>query len=130
MGVLSELKLKNTCKKEGRMEEYEDYRKVLENLKSNITMYRETVNKATERFADVKQEFSENTEEYINAKNEVNKWKQVLEEHELQLKFIRPNSQEDIDYRNKQYDNFTDELRSVLSSNLDMRFHGTSIYFA
>lgn len=130
MGMLKELKLKNTCKKEGRMDEYVSYSKRLEDIKTDIIMYRENMSKATEKLANIQKNFHENTKEYIDAKNKVNEWKQALEERELELKFIRPNSQEDIDYRNRQYDNFTDELQSVLSSNLDMRFHGTSIYFA
>lgn len=46
------------------------------------------------------------------------------------MKFIRPNTQEDIEYRKKQCRKFIINLKEVLSGNLDLRFHGTSIYLA
>lgn len=130
MGKFKEMRLKNKCKKEGRIEEYELYKKCIESLKLNIIMYRKTLNNAIEKFSNINQRAPKDSEEYKEAKDEVYRWKQVLEECELELKFIRPNSQKDIDYRNNQYENFSYQLQEVLSPDFDLRFHGTTIYFA
>ena len=46
------------------------------------------------------------------------------------MEFLRPNFQEDIDYRENQLKTFIPRLKQVISPNLDLRFHGTPIYFA
>lgn len=113
MGRLEELKLKNICQKEGRMKEYEYYRICKESIKRNIDMYQKYVEDPTKI-------------------NEISRWKQALEETKLKLKFVRPNKKEDIAYRQNQLNDnkFVNELQSVVPSDLDLRFHGTPIYFA
>lgn len=130
MRVFDKFKLWYNCKTTGRMEDYEMYKKQLEQNKSNINLYTKSLNEAQEKFDKIKLSCFKDSREYINAKNEVNRWKYNLDESKLVSKFIRPNSNQDIDYRNNQYENFSNNLRSVLSDNLDLRFHGTPIYFA
>lgn len=112
------------------MSEYKEYKMMLEGEKRDINRYSKYLSDATQKFANIQQKFSENSKEYINARDEMQRWKQTLDEAKLALKFIRPNSQKDIEYRNKQCDSFANNLQSVLSTNLDLRFHGTPIYFA
>lgn len=130
MGIISEFRLKNSCKKEGRIKEYEEYKKCIESLESDIVRYTRYLNDATNKFADIKQRFTENSKEYNNAKDEVYRWQHTLEERKLELKFVRPNSQQDIEYRENECKNFVNKLQKIISPNLDLRFHGTPIYFA
>ncbi len=130
MGKLDELKLKNICKKEGRMQEYIDYREEIIRINRDINLYSGYLSDATEKFQSIQQKFPENSKEYNNARDEFYRWKQTLEETKLKLKFVRPNSQQDIEYRKSLTKDFVDRLESVISPNLDLRFHGTPIYFA
>ncbi len=50
--------------------------------------------------------------------------------YEQELFFLRPRQQEDIEYRNRQYNNFADEIRKLTSQNIPLRFHGCPIYTA
>lgn len=130
MGIFNKLRVWYDCKTSNRTEEYKAYKKNVERLESEIAMYQKTLNNAIANFTSAKQKFSEDSKEYQDMKNEVYKWKQTLEDRQLQLEFVRPNTQQDIDYRNKQYEDFPDELKAVLSPDFDLRFHGTSIYYA
>lgn len=119
-----------TCKIKGRMQEYRDYIQCLETKQKEIKMYTRFLNDAIDRFSATEKMYEEGSKEYINAKNDINKWKYTLNEAKLALKFIRPNMPEDIEYRDHQYDNFVTNLEEVISPDFDLRFHGTSIYFA
>lgn len=130
MGIFNELKTLYSCKKSGRMEEYDAYKKELELKKTDMNRFGKNITDSTQRVTDFKQKFSEDSKEYINAVKDMQRWKYELDKAKLELKFIRPNLQQDVEYRNKQYETFTDELQSVLSPNFDLRFHGTPIYFA
>lgn len=130
MGLLKNLKTWCSCQINGKSKEYEDYKFELNSKKSDIIRFEKYLEDAAKRFSVIKQKYPENSKEYINSKNEMYRWKQTLDEANLTLGFIRPNSQEDIDYRNKQCETFPSNLQSVLSPNLDLRFHGTPIYFA
>lgn len=130
MGRLDKIKLWYECRKSGRKEEYENYKNALERNRSDINRFKGYISDATQKFENIKRKFSEGSKEYVEAKYEVFRWQHSLDEAELSMKFIRPNSQEDIDYRNYQCENFVEQLQSVISPNLDLRFHGTPIYFA
>lgn len=130
MNKFEMLKIKRECKKTGRMQEYREYLSYAETVKSDIVRYSKYVEDYTKKFEEVKINYSEDSKEYIDARDEANRWKQVLDDRIGQLRFIRPNSQEDINYRNSQCNNFVQELKQVLSPNFDLRFHGTPIYFA
>lgn len=130
MGMLDELKLKYTCMKDGRMQEYETYKEHKKAIQSNINMYSRYVKDATQKFTNIAQSFPENSTEYINARDQINRWQQRVDNYQLSLKFVRPNSQEDEDYRKAQCESFVSNLQSVISPKLDLRFHGTPIYFA
>ena len=50
--------------------------------------------------------------------------------YEQELSFLRPRQQEDIEYRNRQYYSFSDEIKKWIPSNAPLRFHGCPIYTA
>ena len=130
MKKIDEFKLWFNCKKEGRIKEYNYYKKSKECKISDINRYTNYLKNAIEEFQNIKQKFSENSNEYMEAKNEITRWRYTLEESKLSFKYIRPNNQEDIDYRNNQCEEFVNKLKKVQSPNFDLRFHGTPIYFA
>lgn len=130
MNVLDKFKIWFTCKTQGRIEEYKKYNEMIELLKSDINRYSKYLNDATQKFTNIKKIFSENSKQYIDAKDEMYRWRHTLDERKLELKFVRPNSKQDIEYREKQCKSFVNNLQSVLDPNLDLRFHGTPIYFA
>ncbi len=130
MKLSDKLKLKRIYQSTGRMKEYEEYKQAIELEKSDINRYSKYLKDASQKFQTVQKNFPEDSKEYISARDEMYRWKYTLDESMLSFKYIRPNSQEDIEYRKRNMNNFTTELKKVLSSNLDLRFHGTPIYFA
>ena len=49
---------------------------------------------------------------------------------ESQLEFLRPSSQEDMEYRLKQYNEFSKQIKAVVPDDLHLCFHGCPIYVA
>ena len=129
MNITDKFKLWYKYKLTGNMEEYKSYKKAVEAKQSDIDMYNKNLSQATQNFQDIQQRFSKDSREYTYAKEEMFRWKYTLDEAKLALQYIRPNSKEDIEYREKTANNYADELKKVLSPNLDLRFHGSPIYF-
>lgn len=77
MKKIDELKLKNTCRKEGRMQEYQYYIECKESIQRDINMYQKYIDDPTKI-------------------SEISRWKQVLDQRKLELEFVRPNKKEDI----------------------------------
>ena len=75
---------------------------------------------------------SKASSEYKKIHNQISMLEYMIKQHELELGFIRPNSLEDIEYRNYQANNFVKKLKEIqgLPDRLDLRFHGTQIYLA
>ena len=99
--------LKAQCEKEGRQEDYEQY-----------LAHKESTMKDIERF-----------EGYIKkGTGDIKRWKYNLKKTQMSLEFIRPNDIDDIRERDYWRNHFYEEFKSVVPKNLDLRFHGTSIY--
>ena len=49
---------------------------------------------------------------------------------ESQLEFLRPSSQDDMEYRLKQYNEFSKQIKAVVPDDLHLCFHGCPIYAA
>lgn len=130
MKILDKFKIWFTCKTQGKIAQYKEYKENVEKIISDINRYSKYLNDANQKFTNVKAIFAEGSKQYIDAQNEIYRWQYDLDERKLELKFVRPNSQQDIEYREKQCESFVDKLQSVYDSNLDLRFHGTPIYFA
>lgn len=130
MSFFSDLKLKSICRKEGRLKEFEDYKSSLKSVEEDIKRFEEYIKEAEKRFEEAKQKYPETSKEYQYAKRNLDRWKYDLYEAKLKMDYIRPNSPEDVEYRDMQGKEFEKKLQSVISPNLDLRFHGTPIYFA
>lgn len=131
MGRIEELKKWYTCRKEGRTAEYETYKVHLKTYKDDIERFKGYIVDSERKLIDARTKFSEDSKEVRYAKDQVGRWKQCLDDATLALRFVRPNSQDDIKYRDdKQGENYVKKLQEVISPNLDLRFHGTPIYFA
>ena len=99
-------------------------------LNSEIKSHTICLNHAIEDLNRARETYGFNSNEYNAAFIQTERWRYCIEENNLALKFVRPNNQKDIEYRINQYNEFTEKLQSVISKNLDLRFHGTPIYFA
>lgn len=99
-------------------------------INSEIKSHTMCLNHAIEDLNRAQETYGFNSNEYNAAFIQTERWRYCIEENNLALKFVRPNNQNDIEYRINQYNEFTEKLQSVISKNLDLRFHGTPIYFA
>ena len=99
-------------------------------INSEIKSHTMCLNHAIEDLNWAQETYGFNSNEYNAAFIQTERWRYHIEEENLALKFIRPNNQSDIEYRICQYNEFTEKLQSSISKNLDLRFHGTPIYFA
>ena len=97
---------------------------------SQINRYTSFLNEAIEELSIVQQTHRTNSEEYRQVAMQIERWRYNIDKTNLALKFIRPNTSADIEYRNKQRREFTAKLQTIISRNLDLRFHGTPIYYA
>lgn len=114
-------------------------------VEDNITLY----NKKKELLLKNKEIFEQRLrteiEKYEKLKNaEVDKKEQrleiaakkvatrmyALEQIKDQISFLRPSSKEDIEYRLRQYDEFSRKMRTCIPDDLPLRFHGCPIYTA
>jgi len=106
------------------------YKGCLRDNRSDINISTRYVNEYTEKFENIKSQYPKGSEQYENAKEKMYGWLVVLDRCKSETEFFRPNTQEDIEYREEQINNFPDKLKEVLSPNFDLRFHSTSIGFA
>lgn len=109
---------------EPQTEEYQQYKKQKESVQNDIIRFKKYIVEREEKLKNCDYKLSP------EIKEEIKRWKYCLQESEKIIKFLRPNDESDISYRNQQCDNFIDKLRKVKSDNLDLRFHGTPIYYA
>lgn len=131
MGKVEEIKRWYTCRREGKTEEYEIYKKSLVTYKKDIERFKKDIVNAERKLEEARAKFPEDSKEVKYEKDQVGRWKQCLDNAMLALKFVRPNSQEDMAYREGiSGEDYAKELQEIISPNLDLRFHGTPIYFA
>ena len=93
------------CLSQGRAKDYEDY---LSNKKH-----------AVDEIARM--------EEYLKLGLNPQRWSYEIQTLQENVPFIRPNSQEDINYREGWADAFPTMIKQVTKEGDDLRFHGTSI---
>lgn len=74
---------------------------------------------------------SSQTARYIShCIDEVGRWKYQLYAAKLKRNFVRPNSEEDIQERDRIANTFGKELMEIVGEDSTLRFHGTPVYFA
>ena len=132
MGIWSNLKTWLECKRSGRIEEYQEYKKVLEIMKNDIARFEQYIISANKRIDDLRERgYAEDSKEMREARDELHRWEYCLDEAKLEIQFIRPNFQEDIEYRDHNTGTkFIEALKEAKSPELNLVFHGTPIYFA
>lgn len=106
------------------------YEKDREILNSKFNRYNKSLADAMQDLNVTRRRYGRRSVEYMEAYMEVEKWKYNIEEVKLTAKFIRPNNAEDMNYRIYQFRTFSARLNAVISDKLDLRFHGTPIYYA
>lgn len=113
--------------KEPEKKEYQEYKSCIELNQNDINRFKKYIG----QFSTVAEDYKgKDSTAYKNALEEVSRYQYCLYEAEKTAKFIRPNSSDDIEYRNRQLNSFTDKLKEILPGDLDIRFHGTPVYFA
>lgn len=67
---------------------------------------------------------------YKDAFHTYQKIKYDITETEKKMQYLRPNNEQDITYRKKQMQEFSERLRGVLPNDSNLRFHGAPCYYA
>ena len=68
---------------------------------------------------------------YLNAEESKKKdWLYAYNEQIKQIEFMRPNTNEEIEERNRIANTFSENLLEIVGNNSRLRFHGSPIYFA
>ena len=87
------------------------------------------VNQETEKMLQEVSENRNNKPEHI-VKELSALYKSRIENNKNVLEFLRPENDEDNNYRKRQLNEFGEKVRNVAPDNLDLYFHGTPIYGA
>ena len=116
--------------KREKLNSLEQFKKDRKLLQRNIELCDRELEKAKNNLEITKKKYGRKSIEYRNAYIEVQRYRYEYERLQLASRFIRPNNEEDILYRRAKISSFDKELRNVISKELDLRFHGTPIYFA
>lgn len=95
------------CEQEGRMKNFDDYLNQKSTFKNDIQRCKMYLQDSTEDAA---------------------RWKYTIHKKERMLDFLRPKSKEDIEERKYWEQNFSRQFSEFSTSNLDLRFHLTTIY--
>lgn len=114
------------------MENIEEFERKKEILLKNRENALQRVEKAEEKYKNIKSNDTIDKKELrleIAGKT-IKSRKYALEQIDNQLEFLRPSSQEDIDYRLKQYDEFSKQVKVEVPDDLHLCFHGCPIYAA
>lgn len=132
MGILKNLKTWLECIRTGRMSDYKRYKQSIAFKQSDIKRFEGYIEDATMRVNNLRARgYSDESKEMKSALEELQRWRYTLDEKKLELEFTRPNSDEDIHYRNNNTGSkFVEELKKAKSDELNLVFHGTPIYFA
>lgn len=115
-----------------KMESIEEFQKKRELLLRNRELAMQRLEKAKEKYEKIKSDSTIDRKELRLeiAQKTINTKKNALEQIENQLEFLRPSSQEDMNYRLKQYNEFSKQVKSEVPDDLHLCFHGCPIYAA
>lgn len=72
----------------------------------------------------------QDSKEFLDAKEQMLRWYYAMCESIKQEDFIRPNSKEEIEDRQRIANTFGSSLKNIVGDESSLRFHGTPIYFA
>ena len=128
MNFIQKIKEKRKYKKSP---EYLEYLSMLDLNKVDIARvlgYYEDATKKLSQLLDAG--IDKESKEFLDTKETMQRWYYTYNENVKMREFIRPNSKEEIEDRNRIADTFGKELKSILGEESNIRFHGTPIYFA
>lgn len=114
------------------MEDIKEFERKKEILLRNRESALQRVEKAKEKYEKIKSDDTIDKKELRLeiAQKTIQSRIYALEQINNQLEFLRPSSQEDIDYRLKQYSEFSKQVKSEVPDDLHLCFHGCPIYAA
>lgn len=114
------------------MEDIEEFKRKKEILLRNRESALQRVEKAEEKYEKIKSDDTIDKKELRLeiAQKTIQTRKYALEQINNQLEFLRPSSQEDMNYRLKQYSEFSKQVKSEVPDDLHLCFHGCPIYAA
>lgn len=114
------------------MEDIKEFERKKEILVRNIESAMQRVQKAQEKYDKIKNDDTIDKKELRLeiAQKTIQSRKYALEQLTNQLEFLRPSSQEDIDYRLRQYEEFSKIIKKEVPDDLHLCFHGCPIYAA
>ncbi|MGE5472610.1 MAG: hypothetical protein ACM3UU_00105 [Ignavibacteriales bacterium] len=106
-----------------------------EKQKSNLIRNKEL---AEERLAEAKEKYNSIENSEIDRKEQrleiamkaIAMKKRALEQISDKLEFLRPENEEDMSYRSRQYKEFPKRIKETVPNDLPLRFHGCPIYTA
>lgn len=132
MGILKNLKTWYECKKSGRMDEYKQYKEMIDYKEKDIKRFEGYIEDCKTRLEKLRSRgYVENSKEIIDTKNDLQRWIYCLDETKAEIEFLRPNFKEDICYREiKTREPFIQDLKNANVDKLGLVFHGTPVYFA
>lgn len=111
------------------MESIEDFERKKEILMKNRDSATQRLKEAKEKYEQIKNDNSIDMKEkrLEIALNSLKLKEKALQQIEDKLEFLRPSNQEDIDYRQKQYDEFPELVKNTIPDDLHLCFHGCPI---
>ncbi len=114
------------------MDNIEEFERKKRNLLKNRENALQRVKTAKEKYKKIEMDDTIDKKELRLeiAKKTIQSREYALEQIDNKLEFLRPSSQEDIDYRLKQYDEFSKQVKAEIPDDLHLCFHGCSIYAA
>lgn len=114
------------------MEDIKEFKRKKEILLRNRESALQRVKKAKEKYEKIESDDTIDKKELRLeiAQKTIQSRIYALEQINNQLEFLRPSSQEDMDYRLKQYSEFSKQVKSEVPDDLHLCFHGCPIYAA
>ncbi len=106
-----------------------------EKRKNNLIRYKatleENLKKAIDKYHSIESSEIDKKEARLRiAQKIISIRKNALAQVEDQLEFLRPSNERDMEYRLRQYDEFSKKIKDLVPEDLPLRFHGCPIYTA
>lgn len=106
-----------------------------EKRKNNLIRYKatleENLKKAIDKYNSIESSEIDKKEARLKiAQKTISSRKNALAQIEDQLEFLRPSDEKDMEYRLRQYDEFSKKIKDLVPEDLPLRFHGCPIYTA
>ena len=109
----------------------EDFEKRKNNLIRYKATLEENLKKAIDKYHSIESSEVDKKEARLRiAQKTISSRKNALAQVEDQLEFLRPSNERDMEYRLRQYDEFSKKIKDLVPEDLPLRFHGCPIYTA